>query len=82
MTAAGAAWNDAIMELIHKGVTDMEKIICVLYVDPIDSYPKSDPGSPLKIDLYPGVQKVPAAGSESAADDNSIFSPNLDLALP
>jgi hypothetical protein len=58
----------------------MTKIVFVLYVDPVGGYPKSHRGNLLKIDLYPGAQKVPAPASEKAAD--GIFSPNLDLALP
>jgi len=60
----------------------MAKITCVLYVDPIDGYPKSYRGNPLRIDLYPDGEDVPTPGSESAADDKPIFSPNPDLALP
>lgn len=60
----------------------MKKIVCVLYVDPVGGYPKSDPGSPLKIDLYPGASKVPAPRPERGEDGKSIFNPNLDLALP
>ena len=60
----------------------MTKIICVLYVDPIDGYRKSDHGNLLKIDHHPGAQSVPAPDSESAPDGNPIFRPNLDLVLP
>ncbi len=60
----------------------MEKIVCVLYVDPIGGYPKLCRGSLLKIDLYPGAQKVPASGSETVARGEPIFSPNPDLVLP
>jgi hypothetical protein len=60
----------------------MEKIVCVLYVDPIGGHPKLSRGSLLKIDLYPGAQKVPSPGSGTVAGREPIFSPNPDLALP
>ena len=38
----------------------MAKIICVLYDDPVDGYPKSYPRDNLpKIDQYPGGQTLP-----------------------
>ena len=38
----------------------MAKIICVLYDDPVDGYPKSYPRDTLpKIDRYPGGQTLP-----------------------
>ena len=38
----------------------MAKIICVLYDDPVDGYPKSYPRDDLpKIDHYPGGQTLP-----------------------
>jgi formate dehydrogenase len=38
----------------------MAKILCVLYDDPIDGYPKSYPrDDPLKIDHYPSGQTYP-----------------------
>jgi len=60
----------------------MAKLVCVLYVDPIDGYPKAYRGNLLKIDLYPGGESVPAPGSERTADRKPIFIPNPDLALP
>jgi hypothetical protein len=60
----------------------MTKIVFVLYVDPIGGYPKSHRGNLLKIDLYPGAQKVPAPGSGTVASGEFAFSPNPDLVLP
>ena len=38
----------------------MAKVICVLYDDPVDGYPKSYPRDGLpKIDHYPGGQTLP-----------------------
>jgi formate dehydrogenase len=38
----------------------MAKILCVLYEDPVDGYPKSYPRDDLpKIDRYPGGQTLP-----------------------
>jgi formate dehydrogenase len=40
--------------------TEMAKIICVLYDDPVDGYPKSYARADLpKIDHYPGGQTLP-----------------------
>jgi formate dehydrogenase len=42
----------------------MAKILCVLYDDPIDGYPKSYPRDDLpKIDHYPGGQTLPTPNS-------------------
>ena len=60
----------------------MEKIVCVLYVDPIDGYPKSYRGNLLKIDIYPGGQNVEPSGSETAEEEQSIFSPHLETEVP
>jgi len=43
-----------------QGNLDMAKIICVLYDDPVDGYPKSYPRDDLpKIEHYPGGQTLP-----------------------
>jgi hypothetical protein len=43
-----------------QGNLDMPKIICVLYDDPVDGYPKSYPRDDLpKIEHYPGGQTLP-----------------------
>jgi formate dehydrogenase len=43
-----------------QGNLDMAKIICVLYDDPVDGYPKSYPRDDLpKLDHYPGGQTLP-----------------------
>jgi hypothetical protein len=60
----------------------MEKSICVRYVEPIDGHPNPDRESLLKVDPSPGVQKAPAPDPESTRDDDSVFTPNLDLVLP
>jgi formate dehydrogenase len=44
----------------HQGNLDMTKIICVLYDDPVNGYPKSYPRDDLpKIEHYPGGQTLP-----------------------
>lgn len=60
----------------------MGKSICVRHVKPIDGHPNPDRESLLKVDSSPGVQKVPTVDAESSSDDDSIFTPNLDLVLP
>jgi hypothetical protein len=41
-------------------VSKMAKILCVLYADPVDGYPKSYPRDDLpKIERYPGGQTLP-----------------------
>jgi hypothetical protein len=43
-----------------QGNLDMAKIICFLYDDPVDGYPKSYPRDDLpKIEHYPGGQSLP-----------------------
>src|ERR1700735_3465164 len=43
-----------------QGNLDMAKIICVLYDDPVDGYPKSYPRDDLpKVEHYPGSQTLP-----------------------
>jgi formate dehydrogenase len=43
-----------------QGNLDMAKIICVLYDDPVDGYPKSYPRDDLPIiEHYPGGQTLP-----------------------
>ena len=42
------------------GVSNMAKVLCVLYDDPVDGYPKSYPRDDLpKIEHYPGGQTLP-----------------------
>src|SRR6202522_2176336 len=43
-----------------RGVSNMAKVLCVLYDDPVDVYPKSSPRDDLpKIEHYPGGQTLP-----------------------
>src|ERR1700689_4053934 len=43
-----------------RGVSIMAKVLCVLYDDPVDGYPKSYPRDDLpKIEHYPGGQTLP-----------------------
>src|ERR1700728_3244554 len=43
-----------------RGVSNMAKVLCVLYDDPVDGYPKSYPRDDLpKIEHYPGGQTLP-----------------------
>jgi hypothetical protein len=43
-----------------RGISDMAKVLCVLYDDPVDGYPKSYPRDDLpKIERYPGGQTLP-----------------------
>src|ERR1700691_2458438 len=43
-----------------RGVSNMAKVLCVLYDDPIDGYPKSYPRDDLpRIEHYPGGQTLP-----------------------
>src|ERR1700684_2024776 len=43
-----------------RGVSNMAKVLCVLYDDPVDGYPKSYPRDDLpRIEHYPGGQTLP-----------------------
>jgi hypothetical protein len=47
-------------EKLIRGISDMAKVLCVLYDDPVDGYPKSYPRDDLpRIESYPGGQTLP-----------------------
>src|SRR6201986_5209923 len=47
-------------EKLIRGVSDMAKVLCVLYDDPVDGYPKSYPRDDLPtVERYPGGQTLP-----------------------
>jgi formate dehydrogenase len=79
-----AALHDEALSVssLDQGNLDMAKIICVLYDDPVDGYPKSYPRDDLpKIEHYPGGQTLPTPKAIDFKPDALLGSVSGELGL-